>query len=278
MLGNLYLVATPIGNLKDISLRAIEILRTVDIVACEDTRHTGKLLKHLEISKKMISYHEHNEHKRADELIELLKQGKSVAVVSDAGTPGISDPSYRIVQKAHEIGANVRPIPGATAFVNALIVSGLPTDSCFYGGFLPSKKGERRNKLKELEAIPATLCFYESPRRIAKSLEDCAAILGNRKAAVVREITKIHEEIVRGDLVNLAELFAKSEIKGEIVIVVDRERPKAPDNPKTKTITERIAELEGEGLDQKKALKKAAKEFGLGKSEAYRMFQYEKED
>ncbi len=278
MLGILYLVATPIGNLQDISLRAIEILRTVDIVACEDTRHTGRLLKHFEISKKMISYHEHNEHKRADELIELLKEGKSVAVVSDAGTPGISDPSYRIVQKAYKIGAKVSPIPGAAAFVNALIVSGLPTDSCFYGGFLPSKKGERRNRLKEVEAIPATLCFYESPRRIAKSLEDCAAILGNRKAAVVRELTKMHEEVVRGNLLNLAELYAKSEIKGEIVVVVDRERLKAPDNPKPKRITERIAELEEEGVDQKKALKKAAKEFGLSKSEAYRMFQYEKKD
>lgn len=149
MPGTLFLVATPIGNLSDISFRAVETLKSVDIVACEDTRHTGKLLNHLGIKQKLISYHEHNEHQRADELAALLEQGKSIAVVSDAGTPGIADPSFRIVQKAHEIGAKVNSIPGAVAFVNALIVSGLPTDSVFFGGFLPSKKASVEKDLKK---------------------------------------------------------------------------------------------------------------------------------
>ncbi len=197
MPGILYLVATPIGNLQDISLRCIETLKTVDLIACEDTRHTRKLLTHFNISQKLTSYHEHNEQKRAEELAELLLDGKSIAVVSDAGTPAICDPSFRIVQKAHEIGAKVVPIPGAVAFVNALIVSGLPTDSVFFGGFLPSKKSETRNRLEEVKYIFATLVFYETPHRISKSLQDCLEVLGNRNAAVARELTKLHEEIIR---------------------------------------------------------------------------------
>ena len=197
MLGTLYLVATPIGNLQDISLRALETLKTVDLIACEDTRHTRKLLNYFNISNKLVSYHEHNEQQRAEELAEILLEGKSIAIVSDAGTPAICDPSFRIVQKGIEIGAKVVPIPGAVAFVNALIVSGLPTDSIFFGSFLPSKKGERRKRLEETKSIPATLCFYESPHRLAKSLIDCLEILGNRNAAVVRELTKIHEEIIQ---------------------------------------------------------------------------------
>lgn len=267
------MVATPIGNLQDISLRALEILKTVDLIACEDTRHTRKLLNHYNISNKLVSFHEHNEHQRAAEFAEYLLQGKSIAVVSDAGTPGISDPSFRLVEKAVEISAKVVPIPGAAAFVNALIVSGLPTDSIFYGGFLPSKKGERRKRLEEIKSIPATICFYETPHRIAKSLIDCAEVLGNRKAAVVRELTKLHEETVRGNLNDLVEKFAENPTKGEIVLVIEREeisdyRLQITDS---KTIAERIGELETEGLDSKNALKRAAKEFGLSKSEAYRL-------
>ena len=273
MPGTLYLVATPIGNLQDISFRAVETLKTVDIIACEDTRHTRKLLNHFGISARLVSYHEHNEQPRAEELSNDLLDGKSIAVVSDAGTPAICDPSFRIVQKAIEIGANVVPIPGAVAFVNAVIVSGLPTDSIFFGGFLPSKKGERQNRLEEIKAIPATLCFYETPHRIAKSLADCAEILGNRNAAVVRELTKIHEEIIRGSLAELAEKFSEKLTKGEIVLVIERFQIS---NFKfqisnSKTIKERIEELENEGFDNKTALKKAAKEFGLSKSEAYRL-------
>lgn len=267
------MVATPIGNLQDISLRALEILKTVDIIACEDTRHTGKLLKHFSIVGKLISYHEHNEEKRAEEFADLLKIGKSIAIVSDAGTPGISDPSFRIVQKAHKIGAKVSPIPGAVAFVNAIIVSGLPTDSIFFGGFLPSKKGERRKRLEEVQEISATLVFYETPHRIAKSLNDCLEVLGKRKACVVRELTKIHEEIIVGNLEDLSEKFAEQKTKGEIVLVIDRKRVENPEsiNLSDDSIVERVKHLENEGIDHKKALKQAAKEFGLSKSAAYKI-------
>ena len=278
MLGILYLVATPIGNLADISQRALETLQTVDLIACEDTRHTGKLLNHFGIKKRLVSYHEHNENTRTEEFAELLMEGKSIAVVSDAGTPGVCDPALRVVQKAHEIGTKVVSIPGAVAFVNALVVSGLPTDSIFFGGFLPSKKNDRRRRLSEVAAIPATLIFYETPHRLAKSLIDCLEVLGNRKIAVVREITKLHEEIVLGNLEQLAERFSLSDVKGEIVLVIDREviqgfRFKVQG---LRSITERVAELENEGVDRKLALKKAAKEFGLPRSEAYRVWQSEK--
>jgi len=278
MFGTLYLVATPIGNLSDISKRALQTLETVDLVACEDTRHTRKLLNHYDISKKLVSYHEHNENARAEEFVELLKQGKSIAVVSDAGTPAICDPALIIVRKAHEIGAKVVAIPGAVAFVNALIVSGLPTDSVFFGGFLPSKKTERQKRLFEVKAVPATLVFYETPHRIAKSLIDCLEILGNREAAVAREITKLHEEIIRGSLEKLAEKFSQMIVKGEIVLVINRTEIQ---NSKLKTqnsksLAARVAELEAEGTDRKLALKKAAKEFGLARSEAYRILQTNK--
>lgn len=279
MTGTLYLVATPIGNLQDISPRALQTLESADLIACEDTRHTGKLLNHYGIKNKLLSYHEHNEHERAGELAKLLQDGKNIAVVSDAGTPGICDPAFRIVQKAHEIGAKVIAIPGAAAFINALVVSGLPTDAHFFGGFLPSKKNERIARLKEAKNIPATLVFYETPHRLAKSLVDCFEVLGNRKAAVVRELTKLHEETVRGDLQELSEKYAKQDVKGEIVLVIDRiEIPGAKDKGQTpKDLVSRVRELENEGLDRKAALKKAAKEFGLSRSEAYRILQTEKE-
>lgn len=275
MPGTLYLVATPIGNLQDITLRALETLKNVDLIACEDTRHTRKLLNHFGISRKLISYHEHNEAERADELANLLKEEKSIAIVSDAGTPGISDPGFLIVRKSHEIGARVVPIPGAVAFVNALIVSGLPTDAVFFGGFLPSKKSERIKRLQEVSEIPATLVFYETPHRLGKSLKDCLEVLGNRKSAITRELTKLHEEIIRGDLKELAETFSGTNVKGELVLIISRAEP---DNRKSqianrKSLGERIIEIEKEGLDRKTALKKAAKEFGLSKSEAYRILQ-----
>lgn len=278
MLGTLYLVATPIGNLADISKRALETLELVDLIACEDTRHTGKLLNHFGIKKRLVSYHEHNENARSEEFAELLKQGKSIAVVSDAGTPAICDPALRIVQKAHEIGVKVVSVPGAVAFVNALIVSGLPTDSVFFGGFLPSKKNDRRKRLAEVSAIPATICFYETPHRLAKSLFDCQEILGNRQAAVVREITKLHEETVLGNLRELAEKYASGDVKGEIVLIIDRREVESREErvESKKSIAERVAELENEGFDRKLALKKAAKEFGLSRSEAYRVWQAEK--
>jgi 16S rRNA (cytidine1402-2'-O)-methyltransferase len=273
MIGTLYLVATPIGNLQDISFRALEVLKSVDLIACEDTRRTIKLLNHFSIKKKLVSYHEHNENERAEELAKLLKQGKSIAVVSDAGTPAVCDPSFRLVQKAHEIGARVVPVPGAVALINALIVSGLPTDSFFFGGFLPSKKSDRRKRLEEVKPISATLIFYETPHRIEKSLTDCLEVLGNRNAALVRELTKLHEEIIRGNLQSLIEILQQKSVKGEIVLVIDRRQGLDLEKLRQKTLPQRVAELESEGWERKNALKKAAKEFGLSKSEAYQIWQ-----
>jgi 16S rRNA (cytidine1402-2'-O)-methyltransferase len=272
MAGTLCLVATPIGNLQDISFRAIETLKTVDLIACEDTRHSLKLLNHFGIAKKLISYHEHNERERTGELIERLLKGESVAIVSDAGTPGINDPGYVIVQAAIEAGVRVVPVPGSVAYVNAVIVSGLPTDSIFFGGFLPSKKGERRRRLEEVKNIPGTLAFYESPHRIAGSLADCLDILGDRRAAVARELTKLHEEIVRGSLKQLKDRFSGASPKGEFVLVIDR-AGEEQSSERTGTLAERVGELEASGVDPKTALKTAAKEFGVSRSEAYRQLQ-----
>ena len=253
MPGTLYLVATPIGNLQDITLRALETLRTVDLIACEDTRHTRNLLNHFRVSNRVISYHEHNEQERAEELADRLVQGESIAIVSDAGTPGICDPGFRIVQRAIEIGAQVVSIPGAVAFVNAAVVTGLATDSLFFGGFLPSKKGERRKRLEEVRDFPATLIFYEVPHRLAKSLADCFEIFGNRRAAVARELTKLYEETVRGSLSELAAHYSKATVKGEIVLVIDRGKSDAfrRDGLSKQTLAARIAELEKEGFIDK---------------------------
>lgn len=271
MPGTLYLVATPIGNLQDMSLRAVDILRSVDVIACEDTRHSRKLLNHFSISNKLISYHEHNEEVRSAELIEKLSSGSSVAVISDAGTPGICDPAFRIVQRAIENAVNVVPIPGAVAFVNAVVASGLATDSIFFGGFLPAKTGERRRRLEEVREIPATLLFYEAPHRLIRSLLDCSDILGDRPAAVARELTKIHEEIVRGRLTELSRSFAIGLIKGEIVLVIGREQASVPEQVlTTKSLSNRVKDLEAAGNDPRSALKQAAKEFGISKSAAYR--------
>ncbi len=225
MKGILYLVATPIGNLKDISFRAIEVLQAVDLIACEDTRQTRKLLAHYEIrDKKLISVHEHNEQVRARQIAEILAEGKSVALVSDAGTPAICDPGYKVIKNAVELGAKVIPIPGAVAFVNAIVASGFPTDAIFFGGFLPSKKNQRRNRLLIVRDLQATLCFYETPHRLLKSLQDCLEILGNRRIAVVRELTKVYEEIICGSIQEIITHFSSKPPKGEIVLVIDREK------------------------------------------------------
>jgi 16S rRNA (cytidine1402-2'-O)-methyltransferase len=271
MLGMLYLVATPIGNLQDMSFRAIETLKSVDLIACEDTRHTRKLLNHFGIRNQLISYHEHNEAERSDELAAMLEQGKSIAIVSDAGTPAICDPSFRIVQRAKEVGASIVPIPGPVAFVNAVIASGLPTDSIFFGGFLPARSGERRRRLEEIRDIPATLVFYEAPHRIAKSLTDCLDLFGDRDAAVARELTKIHEEIIRGRLSDLADRFLEGNAKGEMVLMIDRVRTETRSAETPRSVVERFNELESGGLERKAALKQAAKEFKLSRSEAYRI-------
>jgi 16S rRNA (cytidine1402-2'-O)-methyltransferase len=272
MPGTLYLVATPIGNLQDITLRALDTLRSVDLIACEDTRHTQKLLNHFQISAKTTSFHEHNEHEKGPHLIGRLLNGESIAVVSDAGTPGICDPGFRIVRMAIEAGVEVVPIPGAAAFVNALVGSGLATDSVYFGGFLPAKKGERVKRLEEARGIPATLIYYEAPHRLAASLRDCAAVLGDREAAVARELTKLHEQFHRGRLSEIADFFSENRPKGEIVLIIDR-CDVEQEAPHAGTLDDRIAELESAGIDRKSALKQAAKEFGMSKSEAYRRTQ-----
>jgi 16S rRNA (cytidine1402-2'-O)-methyltransferase len=267
--GVLYLVATPIGNLQDITLRAIETLRSVSLIACEDTRHTRKLLNHFQISTKATSYHEHNEHEKAEKLVELMLKGESIAVVSDAGTPGICDPGFRVVRLAIEAGIDVVPVPGPVAFANALVGSGLGSDAVYFGGFLPAKKGERVRRLEEVRTIPATLVFYEAPHRLAASLGDCYAVLGDRNAAVARELTKMHEEFHRGTLSELAAHFVANKPKGEIVLVIDRSGPESSESAQ-RSLTERLAEIEASGVDRKAAIKQVAKEFGIGKSEAYR--------
>ncbi|HEY0324234.1 MAG TPA: 16S rRNA (cytidine(1402)-2'-O)-methyltransferase [Pyrinomonadaceae bacterium] len=271
MAGTLYLVATPIGNLEDITLRALRVLREVDIIACEDTRHTRVLLDHYGIKGKLTSYHEHNERARASEFVLMIEEGKSIALVSDAGTPAISDPGFRLARLAAERGAQVVPIPGATAFVSALVASGLPTDEFFFGGFLPARSTQRRARLTEVRAIPSTLVFYEAPHRVAESLQDAREILGEREAVVARELTKLHEEIVRGRLSVLAAHFGSTDTaRGEMVVVIDRHVLEEAQADSAEDVAARVAALEGEGLDARAALKRVAREMGLSRSEAYR--------
>lgn len=271
MPGTLYLVATPIGNLQDITLRALETLRTVDLIACEDTRHTQKLLNHFRISNRTISYHEHNEHERTEQLAEKLVDGQSIALVSDAGTPAINDPGLRLVQRAIEVGAAVVPVPGAAAFVSAVVASGLATDPIYFGGFLPAKKNERRKRLETVAAIPATLVFYEAPHRLAKSLADCAEVLGDRPAVVARELTKVHEEFARDTLSSLAKRYSAEKPKGEIVLVIERASSDTQPPVEKASLAALVADLEAQGHDRKAALKRAAKAFGIPKSEAYKI-------
>ena len=272
MAGTLYIVATPIGNLEDITHRAIRVLGEVNVIACEDTRHTKKLLNHYGIKTKTISYHEHNERERAAELVELLKLGSDVAVVSDAGTPAINDPGFRLTRLAIENGLRVVPVPGVSALITALVASGMATDEFFFGGFLPSRSGARRTRLNEVHSIAATLIFYETPHRIAATLRDAQEILGEREAVVARELTKMHEEIVRGRLGELAARFSSAEsARGEMVLIIDRaviQSEAEADGPAS--IAELVARLENEGLDHRAALKKAARELGLSRDEAYR--------
>ena len=269
MPGSLYLVATPIGNLADITHRALQVLRDVDLIACEDTRHTHKLLNHYNITTKTISYHEHNEQQRAAELIERLKQGSNIAVVSDAGTPSISDPGFRLVRAAIENEIAVIPVPGPSALIAALIAAGLPTDEFFFAGFLPSKTSARRARLNELQSVPGTLIFYEAPHRLAATLKDAYEILGEREAVVARELTKLHEEIRRGKLSELtADYTDRKDIRGEIVVLIDRNVISAA--TPIVSIATLVDQYEQSGMDHRAALKKAARELGLSRAEAYR--------
>ena len=277
MNGTLYLVATPIGNLADITHRAIDVLKTVSVIACEDTRHTRKLLQHYGLETKTVSYHEHNEQERARQLIELLREGKDVAVVSDAGTPSISDPGYRLVRAAIENEVRVVPVPGPSALISALIAAGLPTDEFFFGGFLPPRSNARRTRLTELRSVPGTLIFYEAPHRLAETLKDALEMLGEREAVVARELTKLHEEIRRGRLSVLVEHYSNEDPRGEIVLLIDRTvLETTTDHTDSQSISSLVDQLEREGLDHRAALKKAARELGLSRAEAYRRLQAER--
>lgn len=274
MAGTLYVVATPIGNLEDITQRALQVLASVEVVACEDTRRTRVLLDHYQIKAKLLSYHEHNERTRALELCERLLQGSDVALVSDAGTPTISDPGFRLVHEAAAVGARVVPLPGPTAFVAALVASGLPTDQFFFGGFLPARSTQRRSRLMDVRTLSATLIFYEAPHRIGAALADAREILGEREAVVVREITKIHEEILRAPLSELAAHFdAPDTARGEMVLLIDRKIKGEELSEKSSSeedVAARVAALEKEGVSARDALKRTARELGLSRSEAYR--------
>lgn len=269
--GILYIVATPIGNLADITQRAIQTLKDVDIIAAEDTRHTHKLLQHYAIDTKTISYHEHNEQQRSEELLARLREGSDVAIVSDAGTPGINDPGFRLVRLAIENNISVVSVPGPSALVTALVASGLPTDEFFFGGFLPARSGARRTRLVELRDVPGTLVLYEAPHRLRATLNDAAELLGVRQAVVARELTKLHEELRRGTLPELAEHYGKSENpRGEIVLLIDRQRNAAVKKIEDSDIETLVTRFESEGLDRRNALKKAARELGVSRDEAYR--------
>ena len=271
MSGTLYLVATPIGNLADITHRALQILKDVDLIACEDTRHTHKLLQHYGITTKTISYHEHNEQQRTPQLVDQLKQGSDIAVVSDAGTPSISDPGFRLVRAAIENDVPVVPVPGPSAVISALIAAGLPTDEFFFAGFLPSRSNARRTRLSELRAVPGTLIFYEAPHRLATTLKDAYEILGEREAAVARELTKLHEEIKRGRLSELASYFEDSDkTRGEIVVLIDRNVIGETTVKTESSVAALVDRFEQDGMDHRAALKKAARELGLSRAEAYR--------
>ena len=275
MPGTLYIVPTPIGNLEDMTPRAVRVLREVDVIACEDTRHTQKLLNHLDIRTRTVSYHEHNERERAEELCKLLKEEKSVALVSDAGTPLVSDPGFRLVALAVAAEVPIVPLPGPTAFVAALSAAGLPSDQFFFAGFLPARATARRARLAELESVPGTLVFYEAPHRIAAALRDALSVFGDRAAVVARELTKIHEEFVRGKLSELAATFgANQKPRGEMVLIIGADNSRSGKDHRelpADSLIDRVNELENEGLDSKAALKRAARELGLKRDEAYRL-------
>jgi 16S rRNA (cytidine1402-2'-O)-methyltransferase len=274
---SLYLVATPIGNLEDITLRALRVLKEVDLIACEDTRQTKKLLSHYGIQTRTVSYHEHNEMTKAAELIVDLESGAKIALVTDAGMPGISDPGFRLIALAIRHHVPVVPIPGASAFLAALVASGLPTDSFRFSGFLPAKSGQRRKLLESVRESPRTQVFYETPHRLLETLADVVEVLGSdRHVVVAREVTKLHEEFLRGRAKDVLEqLKSRGEVKGEITLLIAK--PEARDlrpNTSTVTVAQRVKQIMSkEEVDEKSALKIVAKERGIGKSEAYREWQ-----
>ena len=273
MKGKIYLVATPIGNLEDITLRAIRILNEVDLIAAEDTRHTLGLLNHLEIKKPLVSYYKEIERQKSDYLIKEVLEGKNIAIVSDAGTPGISDPGEEIVKKAIEEGVEIIPIPGACAFVNALIASGFDTKEFSFIGFLPVNKKEKKDKLEVIKNETRTLIFYEAPHKMKATLETFKEVLGNRKIVLAREITKIHEEFIRS---TIEEVLEKEEYKGEFVILLEGSKESKQDielkSLNELTLEEHYEKYKKDGFDKKEIIKKIAKDRNVSKNEIYQYF------
>ena len=265
--GTLYIVATPIGNLEDITLRAIKVLKEVDLIAAEDTRHTLKLLNHLEITKPLISYHRHNEEIKTEELLQKLKMGKNIALVSDAGTPVISDPGEQVVKEALEEGIEVIPISGACALINALIASGLDTKEFAFYGFLSIHKKQKKEKLEQIKKENKTVILYEAPHKLQTTLQDIQEILGDRYIVIARELTKIHEEFIRGTVSEILENYP--EPKGEHIILIEKSAEKEEESENEETIEERYAYYEKQGLMKNEIIKKIAKERGVPKNEIY---------
>lgn len=272
MNGKLYIVATPIGNLEDITLRALRILKEVDLIAAEDTRQTLKLLNHFEITKPLISYHRHNEEIKSDILIEKLKNGENIALVSDAGTPGICDPGEEVIKKAIEENIEVIPIPGACAMINALIASGIETKEFNFLGFLPLNKKLRKEKLEEIKKSEKTVIIYEAPHKMKSTLEDLKNILGNRKIVLARELTKIHEEFVRK---NIDELLNEIDnLKGEMILIIEGAFKVFEEENELNNLSleEHYKYYEKQGLDKKEIIKKIAKDRNVNKNEIYMKF------
>lgn len=268
MKGTLYLVSTPIGNLEDITLRALRVLKEVDVIAAEDTRHSMKLLNHHGIRKPIISYWTENEQVRSDEIIRRLHAGESIALISDSGTPGISDPGSVVVNKAILENLQIISVPGPSAFVAALSLSGLPTDHFTYRGFLPSRTIRRKKIISELRFEEGTLIFYEAPHRILQTLQDMAEILGSRKAALVKEITKIHEQVLRGSIEEIIEKVQKTTIAGEYVIIV--EGWSRTEKALTEEVLSELYTFMRKGMGRKDAVQKIAETYGLSKKELYK--------
>ena len=267
MPGALYLVATPIGNLEDITYRAVRVLKEADLIACEDTRQTRKLLDHYGIDKRTVSYHDHNEAERAAELAARMRDGATIALVSDAGMPLVSDPGYRLVRAALESGVPVIPIPGPSAVLTALAASGLPTDSFHFGGFLPPKPGQRLAALEAVADEPATVIFYEAPHRIVETLEAVEQALGARPIVVARELTKLHEEFLRGTAAEIrAVLAARDSVKGEITLLIGKAVEPPPDDT---PVPDAVEALVRDGMPRMDAIKQVARRRGLSKREVY---------
>jgi 16S rRNA (cytidine1402-2'-O)-methyltransferase len=267
-IGTLYIVATPIGNLEDITFRAVRILKEVDLIAAEDTRHSRKLLSHFGISRPLTSYFDHNKEFKGNYLLEKLTEGLSVALISDAGTPCISDPGYQLVRDAAAAGVRVVPIPGPSAAIAALAASGLPTNRFTFEGFLPNRQGKRRERLAALKDEPGVLIFYESPNRLLSALTDMADILGDREAVVARELTKIYEEFVRGPLSRVAEKFGEGKVRGEVVILVaPAAEQEAIDGPTVSSLLQGL--LSSGAVSLKDAVKRVALDTGLPRGEVY---------